>query len=239
MGRAVLLLLLVALVMAVPLAVAHAETVTIEIIDRGGNPVAGATVMLCNATRCPWVNTTDSNGVAVLGVPNGTYLLLVNKDKLHVLDVVTVSGDTSVVEDLRNMHYANIESKPISVTIKVTPTTFNRTIELSTPSTLYARMVVNIAFPDKVKAFPYVYSLEKIEYDGNVAENRTAITLGMDKDCNVTAYYSQQFAVSLDTPTLVALVLVVAVATIVAWRAGAKTAKEAVIEWRRRFVKKK
>ena len=62
-------LLLTLLVLLIPATVANADTVDVEIIDREGKPVAGATVMLCNMTSCPWTATTDTNGVATLDVP--------------------------------------------------------------------------------------------------------------------------------------------------------------------------
>jgi len=230
-------LLLTLLVLLIPATVANADTVNVEIIDREGKPVAGATVMLCNMTSCPWTATTDTNGVATLDVPRGEYLLVAIKDKLSIIDIVSVENATKVLLDLRNMHYAHIDSKPIHVTFKASTAAYNKTVELSTPIDLYARLVVSIEFPGEVEIFPFVYKLEKIEYDGNSVENQTSIELAMDKDYNVTAHYSQQFIAPLDTPMLVALALIVLIGIIVAWKAAAETARD-IVAGDRRFVKK-
>lgn len=237
--RAVLALALAVLLAGV--LPASAETVVVEIIDRNGDPVADVTVMLCNATKCPWTNTTDPNGIAVLEAPNGTYLLVAFKKGFGVLDIVTVSGDTRILLDLRNTPRARVDSKPISVAFEVTPTAFNRTVEFSTPTDLYAKMVLDISFPGEVEKFPFTYKLEKIEYNGNTVENKTSITLAMDRDYNVTAHYSQQFATALSTPVLLALAVFVAVGVIIAWKVATRTAGETIAEYKRyrKFVEKR
>ena len=234
-----LALALVVVLLATQVAIAKASTVTVEVIDRNGERVAGATIMLCNTTKCPWTKETDPNGMATIEVPEGTYLLLVLKDELSIIDIVSVENSTKVLLDLRNTPCAQIDSNPVHVTFKVVPLAYNKTIELSTPTNLYTRMVLDIEFPRETEHFPFIYKLEKIEYDGNIVENKTTIKLAMDRDYNVTVYYSKQFIASLDTPILLALAVIVVAGVVVAWKVASVTARETVEGHYMRFVKKK
>ncbi|RLG50055.1 MAG: hypothetical protein DRN90_00330, partial [Thermoproteota archaeon] len=201
----------------------------------------GAKVIVYDTDGKSYENTTDINGVAKIDVPaNGSYLIVI-KDEYYILTTVTVAGDTTITVNASAMHYANITSTPINVDAKVKLSTFNYTITITTNVTVYASASLNITYPEEVSKFPFKYVLENITYDG-VETNETTITLDMARDYSVNANYSRTFYMTLECWMVAAIVVVIVVALLVAWKAGSKTAKAMIQQWKsvnRKFVKKK
>jgi len=220
----------------VPVALAQGVTVTITVIGADGSPVADATVTLIDASGNKYSNTTDSNGVAVVNVPGGVYLIVVAAPSYYILSSVDTSAATRVTVDASAMKLVNVSSVPASVDFTIGLTGINTT--LSTNTTVYAPSTVVIAFPSEYVKFPYRYTFNRLVYD-STETNETSVTLDMSSSHSVTAYYTQSFYVPLPTWAVVALIVLIVVAIFAAFRFASATAKHIIASQARRFVKRK
>ena len=235
-------LLLVTVMLVAPVAAAANPVVTVTVIGADGEPLVGAKVTLYDVDGDKYEDTTDENGTAQVTVPaNGTYLVVV-KGEYYVLDTVDVAGDTNVTVNASAMHFANLTSTPLAVDAKVLLLAFDDVeLTMTTNVTVYAPSSINASFPSEIVKFPYKYVFNHVKYDTKET-NETTVTLDMTEDYEVTAYYTKTFYMALEYWLVILLVIIIIAALVIAWSAGAKTAKAMVDEWKqknRKYVKKK
>jgi len=225
-----------------------AYIVTLRVIGADGNPLVSANVEVFYQGGSKVVSgTTNTTGYLTFEVlNNGTYLVVVSKS-YYVLDYFTVSGsDVTKTINLTTGYYKfNMSSTPITVPFNISLTTVSGVIyqNANTNVTVFVPSGenVNIAFPKEVKQTIYKYTFEKLKYDYTETTDNT-VTLTASADKVITAYYTKTFAITLEYWVVALLVVIIIVALFVAWRAGAKTAKEMIEERReksRKFVKRK
>jgi len=219
-------------------AVVQGVAVTISVIGADGSPVAGATVTLIDASGNTYSNKTDSNGVAVVNVPGGVYLIVVAAPSYYILSSINTSATTSVTVNASAMKYVNISSVPASVDFTIGLTAVGINATLSTNTTVYAPSTVAISFPSEVVRFPYRYTFDHLVYDSTTS-NSTSVTLDMSANRAVTAYYAQSFYVPLPTWAVVVLIVLVVIAVFAAFRSASATAKHIIESQTKRFVRKK
>jgi len=222
----------------VPVALAQGVTVTVTVVGADGSRVAGATVTLIDASGNKYSNATDSNGVAIVNVPGGVYLIVISAPSYYILSSVNTSAATSVTVDASAMKLVNVSSVPASVDFTIGLSAVGINATLSTNTTVYAPSTVVISFPSEVVKFPYRYTFDHLVYD-STETNETSVTLDMSSSHSVTAYYAQSFFVPLPTWAVVALIVLVVIAIFAAFRSASATAKHIIASQARRFVKKK
>jgi len=238
----VALLLCVLAVAPVSVAASIDPTVNLTVIGSDGQPLENVDVTLYDESGNTYDGTTDENGTVSIEVPrNATYLVLVDSE-YYILDTVTVAGDTNATVDASGMYSATIKSIPKSVDVTLLLLAFeDLELTMTANFTVYAPSDLNVTFPLEIEEFPYKYVFDYVKYDTVESEDNT-ITLDMNEDYVVTAYYAKTFYMALEYWLLIALVVVIIIALAVAWSAGAKTARAMINEWRnknRKFVHKK
>ena len=226
-----------------------AYKVTLRVIDASGNALTSATVEVFYQGGSKVVSgTTNTTGYFEFEVlSNGTYLVVVYKE-FYILDYFAVSGaDVSKTINLTTGYYKlNASSTPINVGFNMTLGDVSGVTYqgATTNVTVYvpAGSSVTLAFPkEKTEYYVYKYVLDKIKYDYSETTDNT-LTLTMSTNREVTAYYTKTFAITLEYWILAILVVIIVVSLVVAWRAGAKTAKSMIEEYRersRKFVRRK
>jgi len=244
---AVALLALSLLVSAKVALASPAYTVTLRVIDPDNDPLASATVEVFYESGSKVAEgTTNSTGYFEFEVlSNGTYVVVVSKE-FYAMDTFEVSGaDVSKTMNLTGFYKADIGSTPITVAFNISLTDEPDVVyQPTTNVTFYlpAGESIELAFPEeKTEYYVYKYKLDKIKYDYSETTENT-VTLTMNTDKQVTAYYVKTFAITLEYWVVGILVVIIIVALLVAWRAGATTAREMIEEYRektRKFVHKK
>jgi len=236
------------LLMSVCAAASPAYKVTLRVIDPDNNPLASATVEVFYETGSKVAEgTTNSTGYFEFEVlSNGTYVVVVSKE-FYAVDSFDVAGaDVTKTMNLSTGYYkADIGSTPITVTFNISLTDVPDVVyQPSTNVTFYipAGESIELEFPkEKTEYYVYKYVLDKIKYDYSETTENT-ITLTMNTDKQVTAYYTKTFAITLEYWVVALLVVVIVVALFIAWRAGAAAAREMIEEYReksRKFVRRK
>jgi len=249
MRRVVLLAALLAVVLLLPILHASpAYTVTLTVTGADGSPLASATVEVYyqDGTRVA-SGATDSSGRYQFDVTsNGTYLVVVSK-AYYVLDHFAVNGNNVAksIDLTTGYHKLNVTSTPVIAGFNVTLAAVSGVTYggASTNATIFipAGEGVTVALPKEIRQLIFKYTLEKIVYD-STETTQNSVTLTMDADKVVTAHYTRGFAITLENWMIAVLIVIIAVAIAVVWRAGAKTAKDMVEEYRersRKFVRRK
>ena len=222
--------------------------VTLRVIDENNNPLESATVEVFYQSGSRVVSgATNTTGYFTFEIlSNGTYVVVVSK-KYYIMDYFTVAGaDVSKTLNLTSGYYKlNVTSTPITVAFNISLTAASGVIyeNANTNVTVFipAGENVRVAFPKEVQQTIYKYTFDKLKYDYTETTNNY-VTLTMSTNRAVIAYYTKTFAITLEYWVVALLVVIIVIALFVAWRAGAKTAKEMIEEYRektRKFVKRK
>jgi len=235
---------LVGVIAAVPVALAHDPVVSLTVVAPDGTALANATVKLINVTGGEFSNTTDSTGVVDITVPaTGLYYVLVYGDGYYILSVLDVTGDISATVNASIMPALIIQSTELSVDVDVVRSEIsNVSVKFSTNTTIYtdSNSNVTITFPAEILKFPYKYTFEKAVYDTTeVTENE--LSLVVTANTTITAYYAKTLYFVLPTWALLALGVTVAVAIGIVYFAT-RAAKHVIVSLRdqyARFVKRK
>ena len=238
MNRAALVVLLASLLIVAASTGAFAYNVTITVKGPDGAPLAGAELFIYAQDKT-FNATTNENGVVTVALDNGTYGLLAKGGKFVIYTVFTVTGDTSITVDASQMHTANLTSTPISVEVELRSGSVRNPAKVATNTTLYSDVTLNVTFPKEVTKLPFKYTLSELSVNGAKVDGNSAVLDMTANDYNVVAKYTKTFGVVLQPWMLGAILVVVAIALIVAMKAGAKTAKQVLMERSSRFVKRR
>ena len=244
-----LAVLLAGLVLPMPAFAMPAYKVTLRVIDHEGNPLDSATVEVFHSGGGKVTSgTTNATGYFVFEVlSNGTYVVVISKS-YYIVDKFEVAGaDVTKTINLTTGYYKlNASSTPITTNFNLTLTAVPGVVytDMTTNVTIFlpAGEGVKVTFPKEItKYYVWKYTLDKLKYDyTETTENAVSLTMNANRE--VTAYYTKTFAITLEYWVVAILVVIILLALFVAWRAGARAAREAIAEYRertRRFVRRK
>jgi hypothetical protein len=243
---AVVALAVLALAVVAPVFAVADPTLTLTFVAPDKTALANALVKVFDSSGNLVANaTTDSSGKATLTVSaTGLYNIVAAGSGYYILTVLNVTGDTTATIDASAMYKVDVLSTLKSVEFKLSRSeTPNAKIVFSTNTTVYTDKgkTIDLEFPPQVMEFPFVYRLTKIVYDGAETTNST-ITIAVDADKAVTAYYEKLLILQV-LPVwalaAIAVVILIALATLAFAPRMAKKVIMAVEEESREFVKRK
>jgi len=208
------LFVVLALVLAMPLAAAQQVNVTVTVLDRAGSPVAGAVVAAYqNGTKVDEC-TTDTSGTCTLTLANTTTTFFVTLSATtYAVKTVADYLPANITIDLRTLNMAYIATNttynvPFDLTVVLTNTTISA---LRTNATVWAAESLNFTFPLEVKVgLNKVLKFVYVTVDG-ARYNTTTVSVDMAKNYTVIAHYTAVIVLALNVVLLIAVLIAVGV----------------------------
>jgi len=197
-----LLVVLAALLLLVSPALAYETPVVLKGVAADGKPAANADYSVYAVSTGKLVKSGKLNdtGVATFNLTDSTTYIFMFKTsnytamtKFAIPTITDPANQTPVYVTINasSMYKLSINSKPVSVTAKLTPVDTNFTYSVPTNYTIYTLLTCNVTYPNETQSGFSMYKLKNISVGNTNYNNTTTVKVTMAGNTVVTATYEK------------------------------------------------